>query len=279
MALIVSLTSTSARLAILRHTLLSLQDQSLKPDRLVVCLSKEPYLSDEGITELPEWLKNMVKKSEVDVKWVKNIGPYRKLLPIYQQASDEDWIVTCDDDVIYGANWLKSLVEAGKQYPAAIVCGRARRPARNPWKGRQSYVNWPLVPGGSVGDELVPIGIAGVLYRKPLLDSTIMLSDDFKNLAPRQDDLWFNLARKVVGTTVYVTETTNDSVFPVDAPGALSATNVVTKTAGWDHFIKAIWGRLLVKFKGFLGISVCGNDIAIRNLEEYSKRLARRKLD
>ena len=49
MALIVSLTSTSLRLPILRHTLLSLLDQRCMPDRIVISLSKEPYLIDEGI--------------------------------------------------------------------------------------------------------------------------------------------------------------------------------------------------------------------------------------
>lgn len=273
MSLIVTLTSTSTRLPVLRHTLLSLLDQSHEPDRIVVCISKEAYLVDEGVKELPNWFNVMVEKHEVDIHWVDNTGPYRKLVPIYRQAKDEDWIVTCDDDVIYGTQWLASLIQTGKEHPEAIVCGRARRPAKNPWKGRQSYINWPLVPAGTIGKNLLPIGIAGVLYRKPLLDQKIMFSDDFKELAPKQDDLWFNLAREIAGTNVVVSLDAGSYVYPIEAPGALSATNVMTKSAGWDNFIRAIYDRLSIKFKGYLGMSVCGNDMAIRRLDDYMKRL------
>lgn len=273
MSLIVTLTSTSKRLPVLRHTLLSLLDQSHKPDRIVVCISKEPYLIDEGIDKLPGWFQLMLDHAEVEVNWVENTGPYRKLIPVYRQAKDDDWIVTCDDDVIYGTEWLASLVQSGKAHTAAIVCGRARRPAKNPWKVRQSYINWPLVAAGSTGKELLPIGIAGVLYRKPLLDDGIMRSDDFKQLAPKQDDLWFNLARQVAGTNVVVAPETDSHVYPVEAPGALTATNASTKAAGWDNFIKAVYDRLAVKFKGYLGMSVCENDIAIKKLEEYREKL------
>jgi len=275
MSLIVTLTSTSTRLPVLRHTLLSLLDQSHTPDRIVVCISKEPYLIDRGIDILPDWFQLMLDNGEVEVDWVENTGPYRKLIPVYRLANDDDWIVTCDDDVIYGAEWLASLVEAGKAHPNAIVCGRAKYPACNPWKGRQSYLHWPLVAAGSIGKELLPIGIAGVLYRKPLLDDGIMLSNDFKQLAPKQDDLWFNLARQLAGTSVVVAPETNSQVYPIEAPGALSATNAKIKSAGWDNFIKALYDRIFVKFKGYLGMPVCGNDIAIRRLDEYRRNLGR----
>ena len=275
MSLFVTLTSTSTRLTILRHTLLSLLDQSLKPDRIVVCLSKEPYLTDEGIDVMPDWFQLMLDHGEVEVNWVENTGPYRKLIPVYRQSKEDDWIVTCDDDVIYGAGWLASLVKAGKAHPEAIVCGRAKYPANNPWKGMQSYLNWPLVAAGSTGKELMPIGIAGVLYRKPLLDDGIMQSNDFKQLAPKQDDLWFNLARQAAGTNVVVAHETEIHVYPIEAPGALSATNAKVTSAGWDNFISAAYERLSISFKGYLGMPVCGNDIAIRKLKKYKRKLSR----
>ena len=70
MSLIVTLTSTSTRLPVLRHTLLSLLDQSHTPDRIVVCISKEPYLIDRGIDILPDWFQLMLDNGEVEVDWV-----------------------------------------------------------------------------------------------------------------------------------------------------------------------------------------------------------------
>ena len=269
MSLIVSLTSTSARLTVLRHTLISLVEQNHKPDRIVLCISKEPYLIDEGINALPEWLHAMIERDEVELSWVKNIGPYRKLIPVYQQASDDDWIVTCDDDVIYGPNWLSSLVLSGQEYPSAIVCGRARRPAVNPWGRRQSYLNWQLVPPGSRGTELLPTGVAGVLYRKPLLDRGIMSSDDFMELAPKQDDLWFHLARQRAGVEVVVSQEAGEHIYPIEAPGALSATNASSEVSSWDNLFSALIDRLMLKFRAYIGMSVCDNDIVIERLKRY----------
>ena len=269
MSLIVTLTSTSRRLPVLRHTLLSLLDQQCRADRIVLCISKEPYLIDEGIKQLPAWLTAMVEQGEVEINWVENTGPYRKLMPVYRAASDEDWIVTCDDDVIYGPGWLSSLVQTAKQHPSAIVCGRARRPVRNPLGRRQSYLNWQVVPLGSRGKDLLPIGIAGVLYRKPLLDRDTMFSEDYRKLAPKQDDLWFSLARQMVGTEVVVSSEANNHVYPIEAPGALLATNAMMKVSGWDKLFAALFERLLLKLKCYLGIPVCDNDIVIEQLDRY----------
>lgn len=270
MSLIITLTSTSRRLSILKYTLLSLLDQECKADRIVVCLSKGPYLIDEGVKVLPEWLSSMVTQGDVEVRWVENTGPYRKLIPVYSSATEDDWIVTCDDDVIYGPEWLASLVKAAKDNPLSIVCGRARRPVNNPLGRRQSYLNWEVVPLGSKGKKLLPIGVAGVLYRKPLLDQAIMQSEDFKDLAPKQDDLWFDLARKQAGTNVVVSSEANNFVYPIEAPGALSSANAATKLTGWDRFFSALFDRLVVKFKSYIGIPVCDNDVVIRRLEIYS---------
>ncbi len=273
MRVIVTLTSISARLPILRYTLLSLLEQSYKVDRIIVSLSKEPYLLDEGITELPEWLASMVAHHAVDVNWVDNIGPYRKLMPVYREFSDEEWMVTCDDDVIYGDEWLASLIQCGKENPDAIVCGRARLPVKNCFNGWQSYINWPLVPSGSFGKDLLPIGVAGVLYRKTLLDSAIMNSEDFKELAPMQDDLWFNLARKVAGTNVVTSPNAACYVYPIETPIALSDSNVLTSSSRWHKFFKAFFERVIVKLKGYLGFSVCGNDIVIKKLDAHLRKL------
>ncbi|MGQ9427242.1 glycosyltransferase [Gilvimarinus sp. F26214L] len=275
MALIVTLTSTSERLDVLRHTLISLSDQSYKPDRIVVCISKKPYLLDAGIKKLPPWLAAMVEDSAVEINWVENTGPYRKLLPIYRQATADDWIVTCDDDVIYGAHWLSSLVRSGKANPTAIVCGRARRPTKNPWNVRQSYMHWPLVPGGTTGKDLLPLGVAGVLYRKPLLDHCIMFSDDFKRLAPKQDDLWFNLARQVADTDVVVSPEAEKFVYPIETPSTLSVNNARTRSADWDRFLRAVYDRLVYKLKGFMGLSICENDLALKRLDAYRKSLGK----
>lgn len=271
MSLTVTLTTTSGRLPVLRHTLLSLLDQNYQADQILLYISKEPYLIDEGVKELPPWLTEMVDLGNVKINWVENTGPYRKLVPAFMSSSDEDWLVTCDDDVIYGPGWLGALVQTAEEYPSAIICGRARRPALNKFGKKQSYLNWPLVPLGARGTELLPIGIAGVLYRKPLLDKATMHSEDFKKLAPKQDDLWFHVARKVTGKEVVVSLEAGKYIYPIEAPGALSATNAGTNLSGWDKVFTALFERLVLRLKAYAGMPICDNDIVIAQLEQYKK--------
>lgn len=273
MSIIISLTSTSVRLPVLKYTLTSLLEQSIKPDRIVLNLSKDKYLIDQGINEVPSWLEKLSRDGEIEIKWVKNTGPYRKFLPIYEECSDDDWIVTCDDDVIYGKYWLASLIECAKQNPNSIICGRARIPVKSIAGNYQSYLNWPLAPLGSSGFNLVPTGVSGILYRKKLLDEYIMTSDAYKQLAPKQDDLWFNLARVIKGADVVVSENANNHIFPINAPGSLTSTNVAVKLPEWSKLALALIVRLKIKTKSYLGATVCENDKAIKNLKVFKDSL------
>ncbi len=270
MALIVSLTSTSARLAILKYALWSIFEQEHPADRVVLNISSEPYLLDKGINEIPAWMQVFIENNNLEVQWVENTGPYRKLLPVYKEASSDDMIVTCDDDVIYGPQWLSSLVAASKEHPDAIVCGRARKILRTPWGGFQSYINWPVTKPGETGKDLVPTGISGVVYKKHLLDTAMMMSNDYLELAPKQDDMWFHAARQRLGVNVVVSPNTSSHVFPVEAPGALSTTNAVTEISGWNSFLRALIDRVFMRVKAVVGMSVCANDVAFKRVWKHS---------
>lgn len=141
MSLIISLTTTSVRLSVLRYTLTSLLNQSCKADQIIVNLSKDKYLIDEGVQRLPDWLKQLQEVKAIKISWVENTGSYRKLLPVYESSNDDDVIITCDDDVIYGPEWLASLLCTAEEFPDYIVCGRARVPQKTFGNRYQSYIN------------------------------------------------------------------------------------------------------------------------------------------
>lgn len=226
---------------------------------------------DDGVNELPPWLDAMVARRDIELQWVENTGPYRKLMPLYRTATDDDVIVTCDDDVIYGPEWLSSLMQTAKAHPNAIVCGRARRPAKNPLGRRKSYLIWQVVPLGSSGPDLLPIGIAGVVYRKPLLDPGIMLSDDYKTLAPKQDDLWFDLARKISGVDLYVSLEANKYVYPIKTTSALWKANASFAVSKRDGWVLTLFHKFIIRVQAYSGMDVCENDIVIGRLAEYAK--------
>jgi len=266
---IVSLTSTSNRLEILHYTLLSLLAQSYKADRIVLNISREPYLLDDGIQELPNQITGLIN-SGVEVNWVKNNGSYRKLFPVLQEADNDDLIVTCDDDVIYGSGWLKSLVRSANSNPDKIVCGRARKPIVNVFNQKTSYTLWPLVDSNSIGHNLVPIGVGGIVYRKKLLDLDFLLDEKFSELAPMQDDLWFKLASFRLNVQTLVAKNVNEEVYEIESPITLSASNAAYQDFR-GGFLLTNLRKVYLKIRAYLGFAVCKNDEVLKKLSSYSQ--------
>jgi hypothetical protein len=69
----------------LLKTLKSIINQTLLPNKCYIYLSTEPYLLDKGFKDkiINIELSNFLNKNNIfEICWCKNIGPYRKLLPL-----------------------------------------------------------------------------------------------------------------------------------------------------------------------------------------------------
>ena len=189
----ISLTSISDRLPALGETLRSLLAQSYANLRIQLYLSKEPYLLDEGVSELPEQLRALQREAggRLEIHTVPNWGPYRKLLP-YLRAN---WgcsklVVTADDDTIYPENWLKGLVDAYDSYRCVIayrghrinVQGGEIKPYRS-WMRSRIELN--------PGLHILPTGKDGILYNTAFFPVNVLNLADAIRIAPTVDDLWF----------------------------------------------------------------------------------------
>ena len=97
----VNITTTSNRTSLCAATIYSFYNQSIRPDIINLWISREPYLSDDGFTEVPKFVEELNMICDlIKVHFVKNTGPYRKILPALKEASDDDVLVYADDDVI-----------------------------------------------------------------------------------------------------------------------------------------------------------------------------------
>ena len=97
----ISLTSIKGNQASLYQTLDSISNQSIKPDKCFLYLSEESYLLDQGFQNRqvsPELHSLLSNNSIFELKWVKNTGPYRKLLPLLKDKKDEDCVIIAIDD-------------------------------------------------------------------------------------------------------------------------------------------------------------------------------------
>ncbi len=124
----INLTTTYSRLDLCSATLWSLLHQSLLPERINLWISNQPYMADEGITELPSWIRELNNIHDIiRIHYVENIGPYRKFIPALRTCTNDDIIVYVDDDVIYARNWFEGLLSTFEKYGRKyVVASRVR---------------------------------------------------------------------------------------------------------------------------------------------------------
>jgi len=266
MKIIVSLTTTYEReqAGLLYKSINSLLKQDNQPDIVMLNISEEPYLKDSGFSEIPQWLKDL----NVTINWVKNTGPYRKLLPTLQLAGKDDLIVTADDDIVYGKFWLKRLIEVYRENPGTIVCCRARKMKRNFYGEWQNYRNWPLLKSKSCGLCILPTGGGGVVYSKEKLDSNFLFDQKYLELSPTSDDLWFKMASMLKKIpTLVCPEIDRENFYLKHAQGLDRENFIKIKT---KNRLKKFAQRQVVKIKNYLGVNQTRNDMAWDRICSYS---------
>lgn len=268
---VISLTTTRDRLYLLRFSLISLMEQSLKADRIVVWLSRDAYLRDKGFGDfnIESWAKKKLPSgyaNRVEFKYCENIGPYRKLIPLLRTSNIEDIIVTADDDILYKKDWLKNLIEKFEETDGCVVACRVRRVSYNILGFLKSYSFWPIVRNASFldGDFVITFG-AGAVVSPAFFKRSDINDDSFLDLCPTADDLWYTtlLERNNVGVLV-VPDTIGSLIFLSHNDGLVND-NLLANKSG----IHGVLYRIKISFLARLGVSVCANDKFYRQIRGY----------
>ena len=234
----ISLTAISPRLARLAPVITSLLAQDPAPARVLIHLSRGPYLLDEGITDLPAALAALVDGARVQVIWVENTGPYRKILPwAAQNAGTDRWVVTADDDTAYPPGWL-----------ARLVAGRLATGAVTAWSGHPIVVRRGAVAGygrwfGAALPEgpalrVLPIGKDGVLYSGRDFPPEMLDIATAQAIAPTADDLWLRWHMARVGVRAQVVG--QGVALPEVATGGPSLWRAFNRGGGNDAVVAAL---------------------------------------
>ena len=120
---LISLTTISTRVNNVHEvidSILSQEVDGLFNFEVKLYLSNEQYMLDEGVTALPHELEKRLSDERFEVEFVENIGSYRKYLYAMKDhlsgKRPVDFLVTCDDDTLYPAWWLKTLYEKVSTY-------------------------------------------------------------------------------------------------------------------------------------------------------------------
>lgn len=180
--IIVSLTSYPARIKGIDICLHSLLTQTLKPDMVILWLSKENFPNKEA--DLPS---NVIKlqNNGLTIKWYRDIKSYKKLIPTLKEFP-KDIIITTDDDVIYSENMIEKIYKNYLNHPRDISAHCITKlEFKETWESTykkhysyESYLN-------------LSTGVGGVLYPPDSLHKDVLDESLFMRLAPTNDDLWF----------------------------------------------------------------------------------------
>jgi len=184
--IIVSLTSTKARIGTLSWTLDSIYAQTLQPSE-VRLYAESAVVEQEGLRAYPS-LRCIATEDR---------GPITKISAIGDPDLDDDaLVVTIDDDIVYHPCWLETLVAGARENPGAAV-------GFSGWDVRlflEDPINgtywWPADPG----ERDVIEGWAGVAYRKSFLDVAIIMAPP-PPLFRHVDDVWISWQLHRKGTS------------------------------------------------------------------------------
>ena len=208
LSLYISLTSIFKNQHILLQTLQSIMKQTRLPDKIFLYLSEESYILDDGFKDKKITNQYLVKfindNSIIDIKWVKNTGPYRKLLPLLKDKWDEDCIIiTIDDDTIYETHLIEHLVN--DFYKEECVIGyRGYTPLFD------KFENFDYTKNGKLKHLSLynfTTGKGGILYKPQFFHKTKNLIFDEKiylDTCPTGDDIWFYIVRILNEIPCYV---------------------------------------------------------------------------
>lgn len=119
---------------------------TLVPDRIVFCVSREPFFLDKGFKKPPQ-----IKHPCVEFRYVPNIGPLRRIIPILKEywTKPSTRIVLIDDDKEVAKDAIENLIHYSDKYPNRAIGYRGYNLNRFRTKGvvykhRTIYRSWQI---------------------------------------------------------------------------------------------------------------------------------------
>lgn len=120
--IIISLTSIKPRLDNVAYTIESLMQQTLKADRIILCLGNE-YISE---SDIPLSLKKLEARGLEIRLYKEDLGPYTKYFYTLKE-NPSSLIITVDDDILYSFDMVEKLYNAYLKENQVIHCHRGHK--------------------------------------------------------------------------------------------------------------------------------------------------------
>ena len=198
---VISMTTFPARINKVFLVIESLIRQTVKPDKIVLYLTKS-QIAD--VDSCPQSLKRLLHRG-LEIRFCdKPIRSHTKYYGAFHDFPD-DIVITADDDIIYRSDFVENLLIFHEKHPKSIICNWAKR-IKNTSDGKSIYSQWPEA-GMSLVDQEQPnysiFGVGGVLYPPKCLYKDWDNSDMIISLCLTADDIWLS-CMAVLNNTSFV---------------------------------------------------------------------------
>ena len=198
-SIVVSVTVIDSRLDLLKRTLVSIFNQTQKPDILHVFYSNEPMLYDKGISDdtMQQFREEMellnVSAAKLIITKTPNIGPYRKLIPALKIYKN-DIIITIDDDHEYEVNFIKNYMEAYMKHKC-IICSSGRSVDFINLSNNLAHMEKIQETSVITLLYILPEGFGGILYHSNMFNDDFIELDysSLSDLILKNDDFFFRV--------------------------------------------------------------------------------------
>ena len=238
---VVSLTTYSLRIHEVYLTIESIMQGSLKPNRIILWLSKDEF---EG-KQLPIAIQNQMKRG-LEVNYCEDIRSYKKIIPSLS-LFPEACIITLDDDLIYEIDLLEHLVSSYKQHHDCVSACRIHRMKTNTDGIPLPYKQWDLLQYNNTPshNNFLTSG-GGALFPPNSLHQNVKDKDTFLRLCPHADDIWLNamlILNGVKVTKAFTHDLGGNDFIPNESPYVQSLWSKNQNEDGNDPQIKAVWQK------------------------------------
>ena len=200
--LIASLTSFPTRIDRIWIVIESILRQTVKPDRLMLWLSKEQFPNMECLP--PKLIKLQERGLEI-ILCEGDLRSHKKYYYVIKKYPEAD-LFTFDDDIMYPSNAIESVITIAKKNPNCVVGRYCNHLMKNDVGDvcfsrdyREDFVNIPR------SDTFIGSG-GGTLYPSGSLPSIAQDFSVFMSVCRTADDVWLNTMCRFAGYKVVATQ-------------------------------------------------------------------------
>ena len=124
---VIGLTTTPKRIHTVLPTIQSLLAQSMPADEIILSVPEKLARTGERFPEIPASLQKLAEEGKIHIARTHDHGPATKFVGATQAANEsgtpDDFIIWCDDDILYSPRMVQTLVENCPEGAAMGLCG------------------------------------------------------------------------------------------------------------------------------------------------------------